>query len=71
MKFIRDEGRKHQLEVLRRLTPEQRLLIAFELSENSRMIFREGLRIRFPDLSEQELAALFVERLDLCHNSNY
>jgi hypothetical protein len=52
MKFIRDEGRKHQLEVLRRLTPEQRLLIAFELSENARQIFREGLRSRFPDLSE-------------------
>jgi hypothetical protein len=52
MKFIRDEGRKHQLEVLCRLTPEQRLLIAFELSENARQIFREGLRSRFPDLSE-------------------
>lgn len=71
MKFIADNGREQQTEVLRRLTPEQRLLIAFELSENSRMIFREGLRIRFPDLSEQELAALFAERLDLCHNRNY
>lgn len=71
MKFIADNGREQQTEVLRRLTPEQRLLIAFELSENSRMIFREGLRILFPDLSEQELAALFVERLDLAHNRNY
>jgi hypothetical protein len=71
MKFISDEGHKHQLEVLRRLTPEQRLLIAFDLSENTRQIFAEGLRIRFPDLSEQELRSLFVERLDLCHNRNY
>jgi hypothetical protein len=71
MKYIIDEGHKHQLEVLRRLTPEQRLLIAFELSENTRRIFAEGLRARFPDLSAQELAALFAERLDLCHNRNY
>jgi hypothetical protein len=41
------------------------------LSENTRRIFAEGLRIRFPDLSEQELRSLFVERLDLCHNRNY
>jgi len=71
MRFVKDPGRKRQLEVLRRLTPEQRLLIAFELSENTRRIFAEGLRARFPDLSEQELAALFAERLDLCHNRNY
>ena len=71
MKFISDEGHKHQLDVLRGLMPEQRLLIAFELSENTRRIFREGLRTRFPDLSEQELKSLFVERLDLCHNRNY
>ncbi len=71
MKFISDEGHKHQLHVLRGLTPEQRLLIAFELSENTRRIFREGLRTRFPDLSEQELKSLFLERLDLAHNRNY
>ena len=71
MKFISDEGHKHQLDVLRGLTHEQRLLLAFELSENTRRIFREGLRTRFPDLSEQELKSLFVERLDLCHNRIY
>jgi len=71
MKFISDEGHKHQLSVLRGLTPEQPLLIAFDLSENTRRIFAEGLRARFPELSEQELRSLFVERLDLCHNRNY
>jgi len=58
MKFISDEGHKQQLSVLQGLTPEQRLLIAFELSENTRRIFAEGLRARFPDLSEQELRSL-------------
>jgi hypothetical protein len=41
----------HQLylETLRRLTPEQRLLKALELTELSRELFRAGLRQRFPE----------------------
>jgi hypothetical protein len=59
------------LEVLRRMTPEQRLRQAFELSEMTRQLFRHGLRQRFPDLSEEELHKIFLERLAECHNSNY
>jgi hypothetical protein len=62
---------KLYLEVLRRMTPEQRLRQAFELSEMTRQLFHYGLRQRFPDLSEQELHNLFLERLAECHNSNY
>jgi hypothetical protein len=40
------------IEVLRRMTPEQRLLKAFELSEFSKALFVEGLRKRHPELSE-------------------
>ncbi len=59
------------LEVLRRMTPEQRLLKAFELSDMTRNLFRQGLRERFPDLPEEQLHALYLERLALCHNRNY
>ena len=47
----------HQLYLaaLRRLTPEQRLLKAFELTELSRELFRAGLRQRFPEADEAEL----------------
>ena len=62
---------KIYLESLRRLSPEQKLSKAFELSEMSRRLFREGLRRRFPDLSEEELHRLYLERLALCHNRNY
>jgi hypothetical protein len=63
----------HQLyiEVLRRMTPEQRLLKAFELSAFVKALFREGLRKRFPDLSEEEFNKLYLERLALCHNRNW
>ncbi|MCX6373456.1 MAG: hypothetical protein NTX16_10335 [Actinobacteria bacterium] len=60
----------HQLylEALRRLTPEQRLLKAFELTELSRELFRAGLRQRFPEAGEAELQHIYLERLERCHN---
>ena len=63
----------HQLylQVLRSMTPEQRLLKAFELSAFTKALFREGLRKRFPHLSEEEFHKLYLERLELCHNRNY
>lgn len=59
------------LEVLRAMTPEQRLMKAFELSEMTKELFRQGLRDRFPEKSEAELHQLYLERLELCHNRNY
>ncbi len=59
------------VEILRRMTPEQRLLKAFELTEFSRDLFKHGLRRRFPDLPEEELHRLYLQRLEKCHNRNY
>ena len=59
------------LEVLQRMTPEQRIAKAFELSEMTRTLFRQGLRERFPNLPEAQFHALYLERLALCHNRNY
>jgi hypothetical protein len=59
------------LQVLRAMTPEQRLRKAFELSDFTKALFRAGLRRRFPDLPEADFQALFRRRLDLCHNRNY
>ncbi len=59
------------VEALRRMTPEQKLLKAFELSALTRQAFEEGLRARFPDMPEAEFRQLLRERLDKCHNRNY
>ena len=56
---------------LRRMTPEQRLNRAFELTEFARDLFRQGLRRRFPDLSESDFQVLYLDRLARCHNRNY
>jgi hypothetical protein len=62
---------RHYIEVLRRMTPEQRLAKAFELSEMTKRLFREGLRERFPDLDDEAFHRLFLDRLAKCHNQNY
>ena len=59
------------LEALRRMSPAERLDKAFELSEFSRSLFLHGLRRRFPDLAEESLMKIYLERLSKCHNRNY
>jgi hypothetical protein len=59
------------LAALRRMTEEERLAKAMELTEWSRSLFRQGLRERFPNLPEAELHQLYLRRLAKCHNKNY
>ena len=53
------------------MTPEQKLLKVFELSEFSKALFIEGLRQRFPDATEEEFRRILFDRLEKCHNRNY
>lgn len=62
---------RRYIEVLRQMTPEQRLARAFELSKMTKQLFRQGLRERFPDLDEAAFHRLFLDRLAKCHNQNY
>ena len=62
---------KIYLKVLRRMSPQERLLKAFELSEFTNQLFVQGLRKAFPNLSEQDFQKLLLQRLDKCHNRNY
>ena len=62
---------KIYIQVLRQMSPEKRLLKAFELSEFTRQLFIHGLHKRFPNLSDEEFKKILLERLDKCHNRNY
>lgn len=62
---------KIYIQVLRQMSPEKRLLKAFELSEFARKLFIHGLRKRFPNLQDEEFKKVLLERLDKCHNRNY
>ncbi|MCI0464927.1 MAG: hypothetical protein L0Z62_49025 [Gemmataceae bacterium] len=59
------------IEVLRRLSPEQRLRKAFELSAFAKALFIEGLHERFPNVTPEEFSKILLTRLAKCHNRNY
>ena len=59
------------IETLIRMTPEQRLLKAFELSAMTRELFLEGLRKRFPEKNKEEIKDIYIERIAKCYNRNY
>jgi len=53
------------------MSPEERLTKAFELSEFAKGLFIHGLNKRFPNIGDEELRKILLERLDKCHNRNY
>jgi hypothetical protein len=57
-------------EVLRSMSPTDRLMKAFELTEMTRTLFRAGLKRRFADKSENELHDIYVKELLKCDNSD-
>ncbi len=59
------------IRALRAMTPEKRMLKAFELSDFSKRLFIDGLRKNFSHLPEKEFHKLYLERLEKCHNRNY
>ena len=59
------------LHILRKMSPEQRLAKAFELSEMTKKLFLQGLRIRFLDKDEMEIKQIYLERIAKCYNRNY
>lgn len=62
---------KIYLQTLKNITPEQRLQKAFELSSLTKDLFLHSLRKRFSDKTEEEIKAIYLERIEKCHNRNY
>lgn len=62
---------KRYIEVLRAMTPEQKWNKIFELSKFARELMKQGVRSQFPDLSEEEIHAIYLKRLEKCHNRNW
>lgn len=58
----RDAQRKHY-ELMRRLSPEQRLSMAFALTDATRQLVLADLRHRFPQADTEELRRRFIARV--------
>ena len=59
------------LEILRSMTPEQKVLKVFELNALGKELCLAGLRVRHPGMDEKEIHRLYRKTADACHNRNY
>ena len=57
-----DTQRKHY-ELMRRLTPTQRLALAFELTDSARKLILADLQHRFPRADKEEIRRRFIARV--------
>lgn len=64
-------ARRLQIAALQRMSPEARLLKAFELSRLTGELFLHGLRRRFPAMTDEAIWQLYRERIAKCYNRNY
>ena len=67
----RQPNRGRYLQTLARMTASEKAAKVFELSDAANQRFREGLRLRFPKMSEADRHVIFLQRLAACHNRNY
>jgi hypothetical protein len=49
------DAERVQIDIFRRMAPEQRLKSTIELSQTSRKLLAEGVRKRHPEYSEQQI----------------
>ena len=71
MSIKQSPNHKQYLTTLNRMSAEQRLLKALELSALTKELFMAGLNKRFPDKTGTELKEIYLQRLAKCYNRNY
>ena len=70
-KYSRVEpNRKQYVEILRKMTGEQRMRIAFELFEMAKHVMIEGMKAQNPDIKAEEIQQEVVRRMMRCHRRN-
>jgi hypothetical protein len=71
MNFKQSPNHKQYLIALTKMSAEQRLLKALQLSDMVKEFFLHGLQKRFPDKTEREIKEIYLQRLAKCYNRNY
>ena len=69
MKTYPNKQRYHQ--ILKTMSPEEKVIKVFELSELSNEAIKTGLRNRYKEMPDEEFHQLYLERRSKCHNQNY
>jgi hypothetical protein len=59
------------LQVLRAMTPDERLRKALELTQIGRILLADGLRQLHPGLADAEFRRLYLDHLDRCRSRSF
>jgi hypothetical protein len=57
------EAQRKQYELMRQLSPEQKLSLAFALTDATRKLVLADLHYRFPDADDNEIRRRFIARV--------
>jgi hypothetical protein len=71
MNIKQSPNHRQYLTTLNKMSAEQRLLKALELSAITKELFLSGLDKRFPDKTKLEIKEIYLQRLAKCYNRNY
>ncbi len=71
MSLKQSPNHRFYLTTLNKMSAEQRLLKALELSAITKELFLSGLTKRFPDKTATEIKEIYLQRLAKCYNRNY
>jgi hypothetical protein len=71
MNIKQSPNHRQYLTTLNKMSAEQRLLKALELSAITKELFLSGLGKRFPDKTKLEIKEIYLQRLTKCYNRNY
>jgi len=59
------------LEILRKMTPEQKVCKVFELNALGKEFALAGIRARHPEMTDREVHETYLKSVGICHNRNY
>jgi hypothetical protein len=65
-----EPNRKKYIEILQKMTGEERVRIAFELFEFAKDIMIEGMKAQNPKITPEEIQKEVVRRMMRCHKRN-
>ena len=71
MNLKESPNHRQYLATLNKMSAEQRLLKALELSAITKELFLSGLNKRFPGKTKLEIKEIYLQRLAKCYNRNY
>ena len=65
-----EPNRKKYIEILQKMTGEERVRIAFDLYEFAKNVMIEGIKAQHPGITTEEIQKEVVRRMMRCHRRN-